>query len=107
MTTLYVNNLAKSYKSRDIIKDVSLEVNSGQVVGLLGPNGCGKTTCFYMIVGIIVADKGEIFINDKELTHLSIDGRAKQGVGYLPQEASIFRKLSVEDNILAVLETRK
>ena len=107
MATLYVNNLAKSYKTRDIIKDVSLEVNTGQVVGLLGPNGCGKTTCFYMIVGIIPADKGEIYIDDVELTNLSIDGRAKKGVGYLPQEASIFRKLSVEDNIYAVLETRK
>jgi lipopolysaccharide export system ATP-binding protein len=107
MSTLYANNLAKSYKGREVVKDVSLAVNRGQIVGLLGPNGAGKTTCFYMIVGIVQADQGEILIDDKPLTQLAIHGRARSGLGYLPQEASIFRKLSVEDNILAVLETRK
>lgn len=107
MSILYANNLAKSYKGRAVVKDVSLSVERGQIVGLLGPNGAGKTTCFYMIVGIVAADKGDILINDKNLTRLPIHGRAKNGIGYLPQEASIFRKLSVEDNILAVLETRK
>lgn len=107
MSTLYAKNLAKAYKGREVVKDVSLSVAQGQIVGLLGPNGAGKTTCFYMIVGIVNADKGDIFIDDNKLTHLPIHGRAKQGIGYLPQEASIFRKLSVQDNILAVLETRK
>lgn len=105
MSTLIAKNLAKSYKKRQVVKDVSLEVNSGQIVGLLGPNGAGKTTCFYMIVGIIPADKGYIKIDDQDLTSLSVHGRARKGIGYLPQEASIFRKLSVEDNILAMLET--
>ena len=107
MTTLFANNLAKSYKGREVVKDVSLAVKRGQIVGLLGPNGAGKTTCFYMIVGIVAADKGEILIDDKVITKLPIHGRAKNGIGYLPQEASIFRKLSVEDNILAVLQMRK
>ena len=107
MSTLTARNLAKSYKGREVVKDVSLEVNTGQIVGLLGPNGAGKTTCFYMILGIIAADKGEISINGKNITSLPIHKRARQGLGYLPQEASIFRKLSVEDNILALLETRK
>lgn len=105
MSTLIAKHLAKSYKKRQVVKDVSLEVNSGQIVGLLGPNGAGKTTCFYMIVGIIPADKGYIKIDDQDLTSLSVHGRARKGIGYLPQEASIFRKLSVEDNILAMLET--
>lgn len=105
MSTLIAKNLAKSYKKRQVVKDVSLQVNSGQIVGLLGPNGAGKTTCFYMIVGIIAADKGAIKIDDQDLTSLSVHGRARKGIGYLPQEASIFRKLSVEDNILAMLET--
>lgn len=105
MSTLIAKNLAKSYKKRQVVKDVSLQVNSGQIVGLLGPNGAGKTTCFYMIVGIIAADKGAIKIDDQDLTNLSVHGRARKGIGYLPQEASIFRKLSVEDNILAMLET--
>ncbi len=107
MAILSATHLAKSYKGRAVVKDVSIEVKTGQIVGLLGPNGAGKTTCFYMIVGIIAADKGEIHIDGKNLTNMPIHGRAKAGIGYLPQEASIFRKLSVEDNILALLETRK
>ncbi|CAA0081307.1 Lipopolysaccharide export system ATP-binding protein LptB [BD1-7 clade bacterium] len=107
MTTLTAKNLAKSYKGRQVVKDVSLQVERGQIVGLLGPNGAGKTTCFYMIVGIVPADHGDILINDSDITHLPVHGRAREGIGYLPQEASIFRKLSVEDNIMAVLETRR
>ena len=106
MTVLTASNLAKSYKGRAVVQDVSLCVNSGQIVGLLGPNGAGKTTCFYMIVGIVAADKGQITLNNEDLTSLPMHGRAKKGIGYLPQEASIFRKLSVSDNILAILETR-
>lgn len=104
---LRARNLAKSYKGREVVKDVSLQVERGQIVGLLGPNGAGKTTCFYMIVGIVAADKGQITINDQDVTGQSVHNRAKKGIGYLPQEASIFRKLSVEDNILSVLETRR
>ena len=107
MVTLKAEHLSKSYKSRKVVKDVSLEVNSGQIVGLLGPNGAGKTTCFYMIVGLVKADGGKVSINENDLTHLPMHGRARAGIGYLPQEASIFRKLSVTDNILAILETRK
>ena len=107
MKTLSARHLAKAYKGREVVKDVSLSVKQGQIVGLLGPNGAGKTTCFYMIVGIVPADKGQISIDSEDLTHLSIHGRAQQGIGYLPQEASVFRKLSVEDNILAILETQK
>jgi lipopolysaccharide export system ATP-binding protein len=106
MATLYAKNLAKSYKKRSVVKDVSISVNSGQVVGLLGPNGAGKTTCFYMIVGIVAADKGRILIDDEDITLLPIHGRAQRGLGYLPQEASIFRRLSVSNNIMAILETR-
>ena len=106
MARLEVSNLAKAYKGREVVKDVSLELESGQVVGLLGPNGAGKTTCFYMIIGIIQADRGRIELNGEDLTLLSMHERARHGVGYLPQEASIFRKLSVGDNILAILETR-
>jgi len=106
MPVLQASNLAKAYKGREIIKDVSLTISSGEIVGLLGPNGAGKTTCFYMIVGIVNADRGSIRLDDRDLTLLSISGRAKHGVGYLPQEASIFRKLSVADNIMAILETR-
>ncbi|WP_019529752.1 LPS export ABC transporter ATP-binding protein [Dasania marina] len=106
MPTLLASNLAKAYKGREVVKDVSLSVESGQIVGLLGPNGAGKTTCFYMIVGIVTADRGRITLDDKDLTGLSMGGRARQGIGYLPQEASIFRKLSVADNIMAILETR-
>jgi lipopolysaccharide export system ATP-binding protein len=104
---LRATHLAKSYKKRPVIIDVSLEVTSGQIVGLLGPNGAGKTTCFYMIVGLVHEDGGSVFIDSKEITHLSMHGRAREGIGYLPQEASVFRKLSVEDNILAILQTRK
>lgn len=110
MVTLKAEHLSKSYKGRHVVKDVSLAVNSGQIVGLLGPNGAGKTTCFYMIVGLVTADGGKVSIvsndNDNDLTHQPMHGRARAGIGYLPQEASIFRKLSVTDNILAILETR-
>ena len=107
MSTLVAQNLAKSYKGREVVKDVSLQVEQGQIVGLLGPNGAGKTTCFYMIVGIVASDRGSVSIDDRELSHLPIHRRAQQGIGYLPQEASIFRKMTVEDNILSILETRK
>ena len=107
MATLKAQHLAKSYKGRQVVRDVSLSIESGQIAGLLGPNGAGKTTCFYMIVGLVRADQGRILIDDQELTHLPMHGRARAGLGYLPQEASIFRKLSVADNILAILETRK
>ncbi len=104
---IIVNNLEKSYKKRNIIKDVSLSVNRGEVVGLLGPNGAGKTTCFYMIVGLVSADSGEILIDDVDASKLGVHLRADLGLGYLPQEASIFRNLTVRQNILAVLELRK
>lgn len=103
---LQAQHLAKSYKKRAIVKDVSLSIESGQIVGLLGPNGAGKTTCFYMIVGLIPQDKGRILINDQDITGLPMHGRAQQGIGYLPQEMSIFRRLTVAENILAILETR-
>ena len=103
---LIASNLAKAYRGREVVQDVSLELESGQIVGLLGPNGAGKTTCFYMIIGIIQADRGTITINGEDITALSMHERARRGVGYLPQEASIFRRLSVGDNILAILETR-
>jgi lipopolysaccharide export system ATP-binding protein len=106
MTLLRAEHLAKSYKGRRIIEDVSIEVESGSVVGLLGPNGAGKTTCFYMIVGLVAADAGRITINDQDITRLPMHGRARRGIGYLPQEASIFRRLTVADNIMAILETR-
>ncbi len=106
MPILQAHNLAKSYKGREIIRDVSLSIRSGEIVGLLGPNGAGKTTCFYMIVGIVAADRGKITLDDRDITAQPIHGRAQQGVGYLPQEASVFRKLSVADNIMAILETR-
>jgi lipopolysaccharide export system ATP-binding protein len=106
MSTLSVHELAKSYRKRPVVRELSLEVASGEVVGLLGPNGAGKTTAFYMIVGLIPCDKGRIFIDQQELTQLPMHRRAQLGLGYLPQEASVFRKLSVEDNILAILETR-
>lgn len=106
MPELLANNLAKSYKGRAVIVDVSVSIASGQVVGLLGPNGAGKTTCFYMIAGIVKPDKGKVYIDNKELTRMPMHKRARAGLGYLPQEASVFRKLSVSDNILAILETR-
>lgn len=107
MKTLRAENLAKSYKKRSVVKDVSLSIKSGEIVGLLGPNGAGKTTCFYMIVGLVDADKGKISIDDEDLTNLPMHGRARKGIGYLPQEASVFRKLTVQDNLMAILETRK
>ena len=107
MPTLQAQHLAKSYKSRKVVIDVSLAVTSGTIVGLLGPNGAGKTTCFYMIAGLVSADEGRIVLDGKDLTHLPIHGRARAGIGYLPQEASVFRKLTVADNIMAILETRK
>ena len=107
MPELKANNLAKAYGGREVVQDVSLQIDSGQVVGLLGPNGAGKTTCFYMIIGIVRADRGSITIDDDDITSLTLHERARRGVGYLPQEASIFRKLTVGDNILAILETRK
>ncbi|WP_210396558.1 LPS export ABC transporter ATP-binding protein [Motiliproteus sediminis] len=107
MSRLQALNLAKSYKRRQVVKDVSLSIERGQVVGLLGPNGAGKTTCFYMIVGLVPSDKGKVQIDDTDITGLPMHGRARAGIGYLPQEASIFRKLSVHDNLMAILETRK
>ncbi len=107
MHVLRAQNLAKSYRGHPVVRQVSLSIKSGQVVGLLGPNGAGKTTCFYMIVGSIPRDDGAIFFDDIDITPLAMHLRARQGIGYLPQEASVFRKLSVRDNILAILETRK
>ena len=103
---LEVRNLAKSYKGRKVVQDASLQVKSGQIVGLLGPNGAGKTTSFYMIIGLIAADAGQVLLDDIDLTHAPMHQRARAGIGYLPQEASVFRKLTVVDNILAILETR-
>lgn len=106
MAELRANNLAKTYRGRAVIHDVSLSIDSGQIVGLLGPNGAGKTTCFYMIIGIVSADRGTVIVNDRDITGLTMHQRARCGIGYLPQEASIFRRLTVGDNILAILETR-
>lgn len=105
--TLEANGLAKAYKGRRVVKNVSLKVSAGQIVGLLGPNGAGKTTSFYMIVGLVPNDEGSIQLNGEELTLLPMHERARRGIGYLPQEASIFRKLTVNDNIMAILQTRK
>lgn len=107
MSRLTASNLAKSYKGRAVVEDVSITIESGQIVGLLGPNGAGKTTCFYMIIGIVPQDKGRIVVDDTEITHLPMHGRAAKGIGYLPQEASIFRRLKVKENIMAILQTRK
>lgn len=107
MSQLSARSLAKQYGDRLVVKNISLEVNSGEIVGLLGPNGAGKTTSFYMIVGLIPVDQGSIFLDQRELTHEPIHKRAQLGIGYLPQEASVFRKLSVEDNLFAIIETRK
>lgn len=104
---LEAHNLAKSYKGRKVIVDVSLSVEPGQVVGLLGPNGAGKTTCFYMIAGIVKPDHGKVFIDKREISRLPMHKRAQSGLGYLPQDASVFRKLTVTENINAILETRK
>jgi lipopolysaccharide export system ATP-binding protein len=106
MSRLYVEGLAKRYRSRQVVKDLSIEVASGEVVGLLGPNGAGKTTAFYMIVGLVPCDKGRIVLDGHDVSRLPVHRRARMGLGYLPQEASVFRKLSVEDNINAILETR-
>jgi lipopolysaccharide export system ATP-binding protein len=107
MSRLVAEHLAKSYKGRQVVKDVSLSVGAGEVVGLLGPNGAGKTTTFYMIVGLVPNDKGKITMNDADLSHEPMHIRARQGIGYLPQESSIFRKLTVTQNIMSVLEMRK
>jgi lipopolysaccharide export system ATP-binding protein len=106
VTLLAARSLRKDYRSRTVVRDLSLEIHTGEVVGLLGPNGAGKTTAFYMIVGLVPADGGSILLDDRDLTPLSIDQRARLGIGYLPQEASVFRKLSVADNIMAILELR-
>lgn len=107
MPTLYAEHLAKSYSGRQVVKDVSFNVKAGEIVGLLGPNGAGKTTSFYMVVGLVRHDSGTIRIDDQDISVLPMHDRAKQGVGYLPQEASIFRRLSVYDNLMAVLQVRK
>jgi lipopolysaccharide export system ATP-binding protein len=106
MSCLKAEHLAKSYKSRQVLRDLSLHVSSGEVVGLLGPNGAGKTTAFYMIVGLIPCETGRILLDERDLTQLPMHRRAQLGLGYLPQEASVFRKLSVADNIMAILELR-
>lgn len=107
MSSLEALHLAKSYKGRTVIQDVSVSVEPGEIIGLLGPNGAGKTTCFYMIVGLVKADRGNIRLNGDDVTRMPIHERAKRGLGYLPQEASVFRKLSVYDNLMAILEQRK
>ena len=101
---LRTDNINKSYKGRQVVNNVSVKLKKGEIVGLLGPNGAGKTTSFYMIVGLIKPEKGTVFLNDKEITHTPMFKRAKMGIGYLPQEVSVFRKLSVEDNIMSILE---
>ena len=104
---LSARNLAKNFKGRDVVKDVSIEVSQSQIVGLLGPNGAGKTTCFYMIVGLIQADSGRVLLDQKDMTKLPIHDRARHGLSYLPQESSIFRNLTVEENVLAILQARQ
>jgi len=106
VSILSAENLSKRFKFRQVVKGISLEISSGEVVGLLGPNGAGKTTAFYMIVGLIAADSGRIMLDGKDITPLAMHQRARIGLGYLPQEASVFRKLSVEKNIMAILQTR-
>jgi lipopolysaccharide export system ATP-binding protein len=101
---LYTSNIRKTYKGRNVVDGVSVEVNQGEIVGLLGPNGAGKTTSFYMIVGLVRPDEGKVFLDEQEITGLPMYKRAQLGIGYLPQEVSVFRKLSVEDNIMAILE---
>src|SRR3954469_6952654 len=107
MSRLLVEGLAKKFRARQVVKDLSLQVESGEVVGLLGPNGAGKTTAFYMIVGLVPMDDGRIVIDQYDVSKLPVHKRAQLGLGYLPQEASVFRKLTVEDNIRAILETRR
>ena len=104
---LKATNLHKAYRKKEVVRGVNIEVEPGRVVGLLGPNGAGKTTCFYMIVGLIPSDKGSITVDDVDITHKPVNIRSSLGVGYLPQEASVFRKLSVQDNIMAILELRR
>jgi len=106
MNILHAKNLVKRFGRRQVVDHVSLSVNSGEVVGLLGPNGAGKTTSFYIMVGLITANEGQIYLNDQDITHTPMHIRARMGIGYLPQEASIFRKLTVVDNIMAIIETR-
>jgi lipopolysaccharide export system ATP-binding protein len=106
MSRLLVSDLAKHYHSRQVVRQVSLSVDGGEVVGLLGPNGAGKTTSFYMIVGLVPCDRGSIRLDEQDITHFPLHARARLGIGYLPQEASVFRKLSVADNLLAILQTR-
>ncbi len=106
MRILTARNLAKSYKGRQVVSNTTLSVGSGQIVGLLGPNGAGKTTSFYMIIGLVRTDAGQVLLDGEDLTHAPMAERARKGIGYLPQEASIFRKLSTSDNIMAILETR-
>jgi lipopolysaccharide export system ATP-binding protein len=106
MSILSVQDIAKRYKFREVVKGISLEISSGEVVGLLGPNGAGKTTAFYMIVGLISCDRGRILLDGQDLTAFPMHSRSRMGLGYLPQEASVFRKLTVEQNILAILENR-
>ncbi|MCL6415228.1 LPS export ABC transporter ATP-binding protein [Aestuariirhabdus sp. Z084] len=107
MATLKALHLAKSYRGRHVVEDISISINSNQIVGLLGPNGAGKTTSFYMIVGLVQSDNGQILMDGEDITRLPMHGRARKGIGYLTQEASIFRKLTVTENILSILETRK
>ena len=107
MSILSVQDIAKRYKFREVVRGISLEIKSGEVVGLLGPNGAGKTTAFYMIVGLVRCDRGRILLDGNDLTHDPMHRRSAMGLGYLPQEASIFRKLSVEQNIMAILEARR
>ena len=107
MTTLSMRHLGKRYGQRWVVKDVSFEIEQGQVVGILGPNGAGKTTSFYMVIGLVPMDKGQVMLGSKDISKNAMHERAAQGIGYLPQEASIFRKLTIEQNIMAILQTRK
>jgi lipopolysaccharide export system ATP-binding protein len=107
MTTLRIQNIKKSYKNKNVVRDISLQITSGQIIGLLGPNGAGKTTSFYMIVGLIQPEHGSIFVDDTDITKLPIHSRSQIGISYLPQEPSIFRKMNVEENIISILELRK
>ena len=106
MSELLALNLRKSFKTRTVVDDISIRIKRGECVGLLGPNGAGKTTCFYMIVGLQSCDKGQILLKDQDITKSAMHQRARMGIGYLPQEASIFRKMNVSDNILSILELR-
>ena len=101
---LHTHDIKKTYKGRNVVKGVTIEVNQGEIVGLLGPNGAGKTTSFYMMVGLVKPDEGKVFLDDQEITHYPMYKRSQLGIGYLPQEVSVFRKLSVEDNIMSILE---